>query len=148
MPQPIDMQSAIFTELLAKLASVPEFGAEVSEDDALRVIDAEDDTLPENLIVLQAGPTEELERQAGHGSVRERVTINITLMTTRRTYAAALRTGRLAVKQALAGPKLGLAQQGIQLAAFQPETPMPPRSGRRWAAQVLPLQVTYVQPLK
>ena len=142
------MQSAIFAELLAMLASVPEFGAEVSEDDALRVIDAEDDTLPESLIVLQAGTTEEVERPPGPGSVRERVTINITLMTKQRNYGPALRAGRLGVKAALAGQKLGLVQQGVQLAAFQPETPMPPRSGRRWAAQVMPVQISYVQPLK
>ena len=147
MTQPIDMQSAIFAELQALLAGVPVFGSSVSEDDALRVIDAEDEGLPDNLIILQAGATEELERQ-GPAGVRERVTVNITLMTRQRQYAAPLRAGRVAVKGALAGTKLGLRQQGIQLAAFQPETPMPPRSGRRWAAQVMPVLVTYVQPLK
>ena len=147
MPQPIDIQSAIFAQLLAKLVSVPEFGAQVSEDDALRVIDADDDTLPESLIVLQSGATEEVDRKGGPGSVMERVTINITLMTTQRGYGPAMRAGRVAVKQALAGQKLGLTVQGITTAAFQPETPMPPRSGRRWAAQVMPVLITYVQPL-
>lgn len=147
MTQPIDMQTAIFTELRAMLTLVPEFGAEVIEDDALRLIDADDDALPDDLIILQPGATEELERQASY-SVREQLTVNITLMTRRRAYLAALRAGRFAVKVQLAGQKLGLKQQGVQQAAFQPETPMPPRNGRRWAAQVMPVRVAYVQPFK
>lgn len=147
MTQPIDMQSAIFAELKALLASVPSFGAEVVEDDVLRVIDSDDEGLPDDLIILQPGQTTELERQTSNG-VREQLTVNITLMTRRRDYLAVLRAGRLAVKVQLAGTKLGLKQQGVQQGAFQPETPMAPRNGRRWAAQVMPVQITYVQPLK
>lgn len=147
MTQPIDMQSATFAELQTLLASVPEFGAKVIEDDVLRVIDSDDQELPDCLIVLQPGPTEEVERQASNG-VRERLIVNITLMTKQRGYLAALRAGRLAVKVQLAGQKLGLKQQGVQQGTFQPETPMAPRNGRRWAAQVMPVQILYVQPLK
>lgn len=147
MTQPIDMQSAIFAELAALLASVPSFGALVVEDDVLRVIDSDDEGLPDDLIILQPGSTEEFERAAST-SVRERLIVNITLMTRRRDYLARLRAGRLAVKVLLAGTKLGLKQQGVQQGAFQPETPMAPRNGRRWAAQVMPVQIPYVQPLK
>ena len=147
MNQPIDMQSAIFAELKALLASVPSFGALVVEDDVLRVIDSDDEGLPDDLIILQPGSTEELERAASV-SVRERLIVNITLMTRRRDYGAALRAGRLAVKVQLAGPTLGLKQQGVLKGAFQPETPMAPRNGRRWAAQVMPVQIPYVQSLK
>ena len=59
-----------------------------------------------------------------------------------------LRAGRLGIKVALPGIKAVLVTQGIQLASFQGETPMPPGEGRRWAAHVMPLQITYVQPLK
>lgn len=144
MTQPIDMQSAIFAELKALLASVPSFGAEVVEDDVLRLIDADDEGLPNDLIILQPGQTIELERQTSNG-VREQLTVNITLMTRRRDYLSALRAGRLAVKMQLAGKQLGLKQSGVQQGTFQPETPMAPRNGRRWAAQVMPVQIPYVQ---
>ena len=147
MTQPIDMQSAIFDELKALLAQVPSFGAEVIEDDVLRVIDADDEGLPEDLIILQPGTTEEVERQTSNG-VRERLTVNIVLMTRRRDYLAVLRAGRLAVKVQLAGKQLGLKQAGVQQGAFQPETPMAPRNCRRWAAQVMPVQIPYVQLFK
>lgn len=147
MNQPIDMQSAIFAELKALLASVPNFGAEVIEDDVLRVIDADDEGLPDDLIILQPGQTTEVERKVS-SSVQEQLTVNITLMTRRRDYLAALRAGRLAVKVQLAGTTLGLKQQGVLKGAFQPETPMAPRNGRRWAAQVMPIQIPYVQSLK
>jgi len=144
---PIDMQSAIVAELLARLGAVPSFGALVFEDSVLRVIDSADEALPDDFIVIQPGQTEELER-AGSGSVRERVTLNVTAITRRRDFALALRSARLAVKVALSGVKAGLGSQGVQSAAFQPETPMPPGEGRRWACHVLPLQITYLQPLK
>ncbi|TKD46041.1 hypothetical protein [Azotobacter chroococcum] len=143
----IDLQSAIVAELLARLADVPEFGELVIEDSVLRILDAEDETLPDDLIVVQPGQTEEVER-IGQGSVRERVTLNVTLMTRRRQFATALRAARLAVKVALPGAKAGLTVTGVQQAAFQPESPMPPGEGRRWAAHVMPLQITYIQPLK
>lgn len=144
---PTDMQSAIAAELLERLAAVPSFGALVFEDSVLRVIDSEDDALPDDFIVIQPGSTEEVER-VGSGSVRERLTLNITAITRRRGFAPALREARLGIKVALAGIKAGLIIQGVQQAEFQPETPMPPGEGRRWACHVLPLQITYIQPLK
>ncbi|MCY1551972.1 hypothetical protein D9M68_883390 [compost metagenome] len=55
---------------------------------------------------------------------------------------------RLAVKVATAGQRGGLeAVAGVNAAGFQQETPTRPAEGRRWAAHVMPLQVTYVQPL-
>lgn len=144
---PIDMQSVIVSELIACLAVVPSFGDLVFEDSVLRVIDSDDETLPEDFIVIQPGATEEVER-IGPGSVRERVTLNITAVTRRREFAAPLRAARLGIKVALPGTKAGLAIQGVQLAAFQTETPLPPGEGRRWAAHVLPIHVTYVQTLK
>ncbi|HLA33011.1 MAG TPA: hypothetical protein VJ047_18475 [Pseudomonas sp.] len=144
---PIDMQSVIVSELIACLAVVPSFGDLVFEDSVLRVIDSDDETLPEDFIVIQPGATEEVER-IGPGSVRERVTLNITAVTRRREFAAPLRAARLGIKVALPGTKAGLAIQGVQLVAFQTETPLPPGEGRRWAAHVLPIQVTYVQALK
>ena len=143
----IDMQSAIVAELIACLAVVPSFGGLVFEDSVLRVIDSDDETLPDDFIVIQPGATEELER-VGPGSVRERMTLNITAITKQREFAPLLRAARLGIKVALPGTKAGLVTHGVQLAAFQPETPMPPGEGRRWAAHVMPVQVTYVQALK
>jgi len=144
---PIDMQSAIVAELIARLAAVDSFGGLVFEDSVLRVIDSDDETLPDDFIVIQPGATEELER-IGAGGVRERMTLNITAITKRRVFATALRAGRLGIKVALSGTKAGLVVQGVTLASFQTETPLPPGEGRRWAAHVLPIQVTYVQALK
>lgn len=147
MPQPIDMQSAILAALLAKLADVPTFGAEVIEDSVLRILDAEDEGLPDELIVVQPGATETVE-YIGGSTVRERVTLNVTLLTRRRQFAALLRAGRLAVKVALQGRFGGLDVSGVQAAEWQTETPMPAGDGHRWSCQVMPLQVTYVQQLK
>lgn len=144
---PIDMQSAIVAEVIARLAAVDSFGGLVFEDSVLRVIDAADETLPDDFIVIQPGATEEIER-SGSGSVRERVTLNVTALTKRREFAPSLRAARLGIKVALPGTKAGLVAQGVQLAAFQTETPLPPGEGRRWAAHVLPIQITYVQNLK
>lgn len=143
----IDMQSAIVAELIARLAAVPDFGALVEEGGVFAILDSDDETLPDDLIVIQPGATEELER-VGPGGVRERVTLNVTAITRRRASAPALRGARLAIKVALAGTKASLNVQGVQLASFQPETPMPPGEGRRWACHVMPLAVTYVQSLK
>lgn len=147
---PIDMQSAIVAEVIARLAAVPSFGGMVFEDSVLRVIDSADDSLPDDLIVIQPGATEELDRSSpAPGSVRERLTLNITAITSRRDFAPALRAARLGIKVALAGQKGGLSQQGVQIVEFTtPETPMPPGEGRRWACHVMPLQITYLQPLK
>lgn len=144
---PIDMQFVIVSQLIARLEAVDSFGVLVLEDSVLRVLDSADDTLPDDFIIIQPGATEEIER-IGPGGVRERMTLNITAITKRRDFAPALRAGRLGIKVALPGTKAGLVTTGIQLASFQAETPMPPGEGRRWAAHVMPLQITYVQPLK
>lgn len=144
---PTDMQSEIIAELIKRLGVVESFGAEVLEDNVLRVIDAEDTGgLRDDFIIVQPGQTEEIERQTG-GSVREAVTLNITAITRRRSAGALLRDARLGIKCALPGPKGGLTTQGVQKVAFLPETPMPAGEGRRWACHVMPVQVTYVQPL-
>ena len=143
----IDVQSAVLAELIGKLAAVPDFGASVTEDFVLRVIDSDDDTLPDDIIVIQPGDTEELER-VGTGGVRERVTLNLTLLTRRRQFGPVLRAGRLAVKAALAGVKGSLATQGVTQFAVLPEQSVPAREGSRWAARVMPVQISYQQPLK
>uniref|UniRef100_A0A931D335 Uncharacterized protein n=2 Tax=Pseudomonas chaetocerotis TaxID=2758695 RepID=A0A931D335_9PSED len=144
---PIDMQSAIVAELIACLGAVESFGGLVFEDGVLRVLDEADASLPDDFIVIQPGSTEEVER-VGTGSVRERVTLNITAVTKQRGFAPVLRGARLGIKAATGGSKAGLAVQGVQLAGYLTETPMPPGEGRRWACHVMPLQVTYIQPLK
>lgn len=144
---PTDLQSAIVVELTARLAAVETFGALVIEDSVLRIVDSDDEGLPDDFIVIQPGSTEELER-VGPGAVRERLTLNITAITRRRQFAPALRQARLGIKVALAGRSAGIAVQGVTQAAFLPETPMPPGEGRRWACHVMPLQITYSQPLK
>lgn len=143
----IDVQSAVLAELIGKLAAVPDFGASVTEDFVLRVIDSDDETLPDDLIVIQPGDTEELER-IGTGAVRERVTLNLTLLTRRREFGPVLRAGRLAVKALLPGVKGGLTTQGVTQFAVQTDTPYPARDGSRWAARVIPMQISYQQPLK
>ena len=144
---PTDMQSAIVAELIGRLAVVQFFGGLVFEDSVLRVIDEDDTELPDDFIVIQPGPTDEVER-VGTGSVRERFTLNITLVTRRRQFAPALRLGRLGIKAATSGQKCGLALQGVQSASYTTETPMPPGEGRRLACHVMPMQITYIQPLK
>ncbi len=144
---PIDLQSAILAALLDKLATVPTFGAEVIEDSVLRILDAEDEGLPDALIVVQPGATETVE-YIGGSNVRERVTLNVTLLTRKRAFAPLLRAGRLAVKVALQGHHAGLDVRGVQTVEWQTETPMPAGDGHRWSCQVMPLQVTYVQQLK
>lgn len=148
MTQPTDMQSAILAALLDKLASVPTFGAKVIEDSVLRILDPEAEDQPEELIVIQPGQTETVEYLGG-SNVRERVTLNVTLLTRKGAFAPLLRAGRLAVKVALQGHRAGLdTVRGVQQVEWQTETPMPAGDGRRWSCQVMPLQVTYVQQLK
>ncbi len=147
MTQPIEMQSVILAALLEKLASVPNFGVRIVEDSVLRILDSEDPGIPDELIVIQPGPTETVEDIGGR-SIRERVTLNITLMTRQRKSAALLRAGRLAVKVAIHGHGAGLDVRGVQRTEWQTETPMPAGDGHRWSCQVMPLQVTYVQQLK
>lgn len=143
---PTDMQTAIMAELLGRLGGLPTFGALVFEDAVLRVLDAEDEGLPDDFIVIQPGITEELDR-VGPGSVIERATFNITAITRQRAFALALRAARLDIKCALAGRNGALATPGIRQLSFQTETPMLPGEGRRWACHVMPVQITYVQAL-
>ena len=138
----IDKQQALVDELIGKLKAVPEFGQKVFEDSTMRVIDEGDDSLPDHFIVLQTGQTDEVERKVIN-SLRERVVLNITLVTRKRDYAAVLRAGRLQVKYLLSGKKAGLAQS--QEANFLTETPIQPASGNVFAAHVMPLQITYIQ---
>lgn len=140
----IDTQSELLAEVISKLAAVPEFGGLVFEDSVMRVIDSEDPELPTNFIVIQPGQTEEVER-IGSGGVRERITLNITLVTQSRNFATLLRAGRLAVKKLFAGRSVSLASTKGQAASFLAETPMPPQAGRRLAAHVMPLQIGYIQ---
>ncbi|WP_010490769.1 hypothetical protein [Pseudomonas sp. S9] len=146
---PKDIQSEIVAEVIARLAVVDLFGSQVLEESVMRVIDAEDtEGLPDEFIIIQQGGTAEIDRAAGGASVREQVTLNITAITRQRGFAPLLRAGRIGIKAALPGTKGGLTTTGVQQVAFQPETPMPPAEGRRWACHVMPLLVTYVQPLK
>jgi hypothetical protein len=140
----IDMQTALLDEVIQKLAAVPEFGGLVFEDSVMRVIDSEDPDLPDNFIIIQPGQTEEVER-IGSESLRERYTLNITLVTQQRNFAAPLRAGRLAVKSLFAGRHVSLVSAKGQPASFLTETPMPPQEGRRFAVHVMPLQVGYIQ---
>lgn len=141
-----NMQSEIIAELIQLLQSVPDVG-QVEEDDILGILDAEDATLPARMIVIQEGQTVEEERK-GPGSVRETLTLNIATVTSARNPGPWLRATRLAVKVALAGTKGGLTAVGVQTLSFQPETPMPAQDGRRWACRVMPVRITYVQPLR
>ncbi|WP_437881028.1 hypothetical protein [Pseudomonas sp. LRF_L74] len=148
---PINVQSAIVAEVIERLSTGQAFGALVFEDSVVRVLDSDDDTLPEAFTVIQLGTTEELDRSKGQaGSARERVTLSIVLMTTRTAYGPALRDARLDVKLALQGERGGLLTRGVQELTFSgsPETPAPPAQGRRFACHVMPLQITYVQSLK
>lgn len=141
-----DVQGEIITALSARLSTV----AQIEEGDVRSLFDVEDEALPDDFIVIQQGSTS--EQLNGHPrmprSVPEQTTINLVLVSKRRHYAPQLRAMRLAVKQHTAGPRCGLdAVSGITSASFLTETPTPPADGRRFAAHVMPLQITYVQPL-
>jgi len=137
-----NVQQHILDELTAILQTVPDFGALVFEDSVMRVIDADDESLPDCFIVIQPGVTDEVER-VGKNGLRERTTFNVTLVTRTYAFAPLLRAARLAVKSKLAGRNAGLAN--CQTAQFLSDTPMPPAPGQVLAAHVLPLQITYVQ---
>jgi len=142
-----DVQSEIITALIARLADIQP----VEEGDVRTLLDADDAALPDEFIVLQPGTVGEIAGQHPRmpNSLREQVVVSIVLVSKKRRYAAGLRATRLAVKLATAGMKCGLETVGgVQSAGFQEETPVPPGEGRRWAAHVMPLQITYVQPLK
>lgn len=148
MTQPIDVQSAIIAALLERLASVPDFGAKVVEDEVRRILDAEDDLgLPEDLIVVQPGQTEESENP-GFGSCTEKVTVNIVLMTRRRKSPPLLRAGRFGVKVALSEYRRWLGVKGVTGFDWQADTPLPAGDGHRWSCRAMPLQITYNQHFK
>lgn len=147
MPTVRDVQSEIITDLKLLLSPL----AEVLEGDVRVMFDSEDDDLPDSFIVLQPGDTLELPQQQNvrmDKSVREQFTLNIIPVSRLRDYAAELRRLRLAVKRATAGQLAGLDVKGIQSVLFGASSPVPPQSGRRWAFYPMPLQITYVQPLK
>jgi hypothetical protein len=142
-----DVQSEIIAALQVLLAAV----GQVEEGDVRALFDADDDSYPDEFIVLQPGDTDEVLGQHPRmpNSVPERTVINIVLVSKRRQYAAALRAMRLAVKVATAGRVCGLDSVfGITAVGFQTESPARPAEGRRWAAHVMPLQISYIQPLK
>ncbi|MBU0882249.1 MAG: hypothetical protein KKG42_02275 [Gammaproteobacteria bacterium] len=142
-----DVQSEIIAALQVLLADV----GQVEEGDVRTIFDADDASYPDEFIVLQPGGTEEVlgTHPRMPNSVPERAVFNIVLVSKKREYAAGLRAMRLAVKVATAGHLCGLVGvAGITAAGFQPETPTTPGEGRRWAAHVMPLQISYLQPLK
>lgn len=141
-----DIQSEVIDELMALLAPV----GQVEEGDVRAIFDSEDEGLPDEFIVLQPGTTEEVlnGKPRMPNSLPETTVINIVLVSKLRQYARGLRAKRLAVKVATRGQKCGLTVAGIASAAFLQETPTRPGDGRRWAAHVMPLQVTYTQPLQ
>jgi hypothetical protein len=142
-----DVQSEIISALSTLLSGI----AEVEEGDVRAIFDSDDDNRPDEFIVLQPGTTTEVQSAALRmpNSVQEQMVVTIVLVSKKRQYAAGLRALRLAVKVATAGQKCGLQSvSGISSAGFQQETPTLPGGGSRWAARVMPLQVTYTQPLK
>lgn len=146
MTMPIrDIQSEVFSALQAVLAPV----THVEEGDVRAIFDAEDDGMPDEFIVLQPGATDDASngRPRMPGSVLEQVVINIVLVSKKRNFAPGLRALRLGVLVATAGQTAGLNVRGVGSARFLQQTPTYPQAGRRWAAHVMPLEVTYTQPL-
>lgn len=139
-------QEEIITELLSKLAAVPEFGGLVFEDSARRVLDAEDPDLPDSFIILQPGETREVQR-VGPGSLRESMTVHIVLVTRKSDYGPRLRAGRLQVKRLLSGRNAGLSTKAVQSdgSGFEVETLSNPDAGQRMAAHAMTLKVAYIQ---
>src|SRR5690606_26869244 len=144
---PINMQQLILDDIVTRLEAIPVWGEMVEEDNVLRLLDSDDQTLPDRVLVIQPGHTEGAEG-AGPGSGRERGTLTSTPITRVRGAAAALREARLVIKSVLAGVNAGIKVSGLQQAEFMTETPMLADAGRRWSVQAMPLQVTYIQPLK
>src|SRR5690606_37463218 len=135
---PINMQQLILDDSVTRLQAIPVWGEMVEEDNVLRLIDSDDQTLPDRFIVIQPGQTEEVEL-VGSGSVRERWTLTITPITRVRGAAAALREARLAIKTVLAGVNAGIKVSALQQAELMTETPLPADAGRRWSVQAMPL---------
>lgn len=146
MTEIIDVQDAIFLQLTSRLRAVPVFGDTVEEGSVLRLIDSDDEELPDSLIVLQEGDTTESERVTP-STAKESLTINIVAMTRASDFGPPLRAARLAIKRALKGTRAGLDVPGLNSVTFPPATPMPPEKGKRWAFRVIPVTFTYVQQL-
>lgn len=140
-----DVQAEIIGQLQALLAMVPDFGADVREDSVAGVMDSDDPTLPSRLIVLQDGDTEERDRAPA--GVKEEWTVNVVALGRGNGSAAALRAGRLAIKQALKGLKAGLQVDGLINVAFPASSVRMPEPGRRWGYRVIPITFTYHQKL-
>lgn len=142
-----NVQNEIISALLALLAPV----AHVEEGDVRAIFDSDDDGMPDEFIVLQPGTTAEVQGGPPRmpNSVQEQMVINIVLVSKKRQYAPGLRALRLAVKVATRGNRCGLQTiGGITSAGYQPESPSRPGEGLRWAAHVMPMQITYTQPLQ
>lgn len=140
----MDKQSEIIEELKAKLAQVSSFGASVFEDSVMRVLDSKD-VLPTDFIVLQQGATSEVQR-SGADSLREQMVVNITLVTSKRDYAAAFRAARYEIKKIFAGRTIKLTASSGQTSGFLQEDTLHPEPGRALAVHVMPLEIGYVQP--
>lgn len=145
MSSVIDVQAAIMAQLLGLLAGVPLFGNQVMEDSVAGILDAEDDDLPNQLIVLQEGDT--VERERVPAGVKEEWTVNVVALGRGNGSAAALRAGRLAIKQALKGLKAGIQVDGLVAVSFPASTVRLPEPGRRWGYRVIPITFTYSQKL-
>lgn len=140
-----DVQAEIIGRLQAMLAGVPDFGADVREDSVAGVMDADDPSLPSRLIVLQEGDTVERERMPS--GVKEEWTVNVVALGRGSGSAAALRAGRLAIKQALKGLKAGIQVEGLITVGFPASSVRLPEPGRRWGYRVIPITFTYHQKL-
>lgn len=141
-----NVQDEIITALQTLLAPI----AQVEEGDVRAIFDTEDDGLPDEFIVLQPGTTTENlgQHPRMERSVPEEMVVSVVLVSKKRLYAPGLRTLRLAVKVATKGASGGLKVAGVSRAQFLQETPTRPQAGARWAAHVMPLQITYTQPLE
>lgn len=142
-----DRQSEIFAQLKDLLALVPLFGGAVIEGSVLRVLDAEDPGQADDLIILQETSTTEEGDRVPNAACKEVLSLSIVAATRRRDGLPDLRAARLAIKRVLKGHKAGLTVEGVIKVRWEAETPLFPSEGRRWSARVIPLAITYTQPL-
>lgn len=145
MSNVMNVQAEIIGQLQTLLAGVPDFGGDIREDSVAGVMDADDPALPSWLIVLQEGDTVERERMPS--GVKEEWTVNVVALGRGSGSAAALRAGRLAIKQVLKGLKAGLQVEGLITVSFPASSARLPEPGRRWGYRVIPITFTYHQKL-
>lgn len=145
MSDVLDVQAEIMGQLLERLSTVPLFGVQVMEDSVAGILDAEDDELPSQLIVLQEGDTVEGSRQGS--TMVEDWTVNIVALCRGAGAAGQLRTARLAIKRALKGLKAGIEVKGLIKVGFPASAVRFPEPGRRWAYRVIPITFSYSQSL-